>query len=341
MYDWGFHGHKLINEYAVYALPSPLRSIFIQHAGFLKAHSVDADKRRYAVKTESFQHYFDYESWQDIIEIEGRPTRREMISQSPSIFYTERSDTHWITSAEKDTTLLRTIPTYYCGDEWDYGDRVLTDTMASHGLLPITIINRYFRLVSSFKEKDLDKVLKYAADLGHYVGDAHVPLHTSKNYNGQLSGQVGIHAFWETSIPELLASEEFDLVVGRADYIADVHTFAWDIVIESHKLVGVVLSSEKKVRDSIDNRKELCPINRNGTTVFSHCPEFTKAYHEKMDGMVEMQMNKAIKAVADLWWSAYVDAGQPSMGHSNEMEIVYTKDTIKIGTDRSSNRRCQ
>ncbi len=42
---------------------------------------------------------------------------------------------------------------------------------------------------------DSIKILKYSADLSHYIGDAHVPLHTTSNHNGQLTNQVGIHAF--------------------------------------------------------------------------------------------------------------------------------------------------
>ena len=44
----------------------------------------------------------------------------------------------------------------------------------------------------------LDDVLRTAADLGHYLADAHVPLHTTGNYNGQRTNQTGIHALWET-----------------------------------------------------------------------------------------------------------------------------------------------
>lgn len=44
---------------------------------------------------------------------------------------------------------------------------------------------------------------KASADIGHYIADANVPLHTSENYNGQLTGQEGFHGFWETRLPEL------------------------------------------------------------------------------------------------------------------------------------------
>ena len=62
----------------------------------------------------------------------------------------------------------------------------------------------------------LQRILRISAEIGHYIGDAHVPLHTTENYNGQLSGQEGIHAFWESRLPEMF-SDEFDFFVGTSE----------------------------------------------------------------------------------------------------------------------------
>ena len=40
----------------------------------------------------------------------------------------------------------------------------------------------------------------FSAIIGHYVADAHVPLHAVLNYNGQLTGQTGIHNRWEDEL---------------------------------------------------------------------------------------------------------------------------------------------
>ena len=189
-------------------------------------------------------------------------------------------------------------------------------------------------LRSAFIDKDMKAILRHASDLGHYVGDAHVPLHTTDNYNGQKTGQTGIHAFWETSIPELLAEDDFNLIVGKAEYVHDVKSFAWGIVRESYRKVGEVLDAELKVRASWPDDQETCPLDRNGRTVFSPCPQLTRAYAAEMNGMVETQMRKAIKAIASLWWSAYVDAGQPILSDKNETngDIVGEKETPDTGT---------
>ncbi|MGC6428813.1 MAG: hypothetical protein ACON4Y_05945 [Flavobacteriales bacterium] len=57
------------------------------------------------------------------------------------------------------------------------------------------------------KNNKSEQILFICSDLGHYIADANVPLHTTINYDGQLTGQKGIHAFWESRLPELFSSE--------------------------------------------------------------------------------------------------------------------------------------
>src|SRR5690625_6385588 len=73
--------------------------------------------------------------------------------------------------------------------------------------------------------KNEERIIRLCADIGNYVADAHVPLHTTVNYNGQLTGQTGLHAFWESRIPELFAQDHFSAWVGPARYIEDPEEF--------------------------------------------------------------------------------------------------------------------
>ena len=82
------------------------------------------------------------------------------------------------------------------------------DTLIRYGIVPWHIQLMLARLTKAFKEKNFSKILRNSADIGHYIADAHVPLHTNSNHNGQLTNQKGIHAFWESRIPELLAEKE-------------------------------------------------------------------------------------------------------------------------------------
>ena len=74
-----------------------------------------------------------------------------------------------------------------------YGDTMVT----KQGILPWATLDTYNKLIQAFKDKNKDKVLLYTSDLGHYVGDGHQPMHTMLNYNGQLTGQKGVHARYE------------------------------------------------------------------------------------------------------------------------------------------------
>lgn len=69
------------------------------------------------------------------------------------------------------------------------------DSLMAHGIVPWQIERSYYQLTKAFREHNLEKILKYSAEIGHYIGDAHVPLHCTQNYNGQLTDQHGIHGF--------------------------------------------------------------------------------------------------------------------------------------------------
>ena len=117
------------------------------------------------------------------------------------------------------------------------------DTLKAYGIVPWHIEKMVYRLTEAFKEENMDLILHYSADLGHYIADAHVPLHTTENYNGQLTNQKGIHGFWESRIPEM-KSEGYDYWIGRAKYIGKPLEKAWDVVKASHAAVDSVLKFE-------------------------------------------------------------------------------------------------
>ena len=69
------------------------------------------------------------------------------------------------------------------------------DSLQARGIVPWHINRMYYQLKDAFLLKDPQRILRVSAELGHYVADANVPLHTTRNYDGQLTGQNGIHAF--------------------------------------------------------------------------------------------------------------------------------------------------
>jgi hypothetical protein len=182
----------------------------------------------------------------------------------------------------------------------------------ANGILPWQIQRSYYNLVNAFKERDSVKILRASAFLGHYIADAHVPLHTTENHNGQLSNQQGIHAFWESRLPELFAGQ-YNFVVGRARYIEDPLKEAWQIVKHSHALVDSTLLTEAALSKVYSKRKKYSYSERKNQVLKQYSKAYSEAYNQAMNNMVERQMRAAISAIGCFWYSAWVDAGQPSM----------------------------
>jgi hypothetical protein len=198
--------------------------------------------------------------------------------------------------------------------QWDSAvTRFGEDTLLQHGIVPWWIQIMQHRLTAAFKEKNAAKILKVSAELGHYVADAHVPLHTSSNHNGQFTNQRGIHGFWESRVPELLADSEWDFFIGKADYIKAPGDFIWKRMLQSAAAADTVLTFEKVLSQRFPPDRKFAFEERNGKVVRQYSPTFSKAYDKVLNGMIERRMRESIYTVASLWFTAWVDAGQPDL----------------------------
>lgn len=217
-------------------------------------------------------------------------------------------------------------PRHYIDLEY-YGDSVLCelsqwpqvvatytqDVLMQHGVLPWHIYRVKNALTEAFRQKDGYRILKLSADLGHYIADANVPLHTSENYNGQLTDQEGIHGLWETRLPELFM-DRYNFFTGRAAYISDPQSSAWKAIIVAHKEVDRVLGLEKNLSKYFPATKKYSFEQRGSTLQKVYSIAYAQAYHAVLDGQVERQMRASIKMVGDFWLTCWVDAGQPDLG---------------------------
>ncbi len=193
----------------------------------------------------------------------------------------------------------------------DAVEKYSEDTLKAYGIVPWHINIMYYRLKDAFLMNDPEAILRISAELGHYVADAHVPLHTTENYNGQFTGQEGIHAFWESRLPELF-SGDYDFFVGKAAHIDQVQPAAWKAIEGSHLALDSVLRLEKELSNRLGSLKYSFETKgRQTAKVYS--VEYSKAYHQILNGMIERQMRGAVKMIGDLWYTAWVDAGQPNL----------------------------
>ena len=187
------------------------------------------------------------------------------------------------------------------------------DTLLAYGIVPWHVQVMLGRLTKAFKEKNFSSIMKNSAEIGHYIADAHVPLHASSNHNGQLTKQLGIHAFWESRIPELLADKQFDFFIGKATYIKNPGVFIWDRVLESGNEADSVLTFEKELSKQFSGDKKYAFEKRNNIIIRQYSSAYTIAYNNKLNGMVERRMRQSIFAIASFWFTAWVNAGQPDL----------------------------
>jgi hypothetical protein len=201
---------------------------------------------------------------------------------------------------------LDTIPRYWDSAVAKYGE----DSLLKHGIGPWHLNRMVYRLTKAFEERDFSRILRLSSDIGHYVGDLHVPLHTTKNYNGQLTHQHGIHGFWESRLPELFASD-YDFFVGPAEYVPQVNTWIWERFTESFAAKDSVLWMEARLHKETTEKKKYSMETRGNRVVRVYSKSYSEDYHALLQNMVERRMAKSIHMTASLWMTAWVNAGQP------------------------------
>ncbi len=200
-------------------------------------------------------------------------------------------------------------------------------TINENGIVPWWIQTMLQRLTFAFKEKNQARILKLSTELGHYIADAHVPLHASSNHNGQKTDQKGIHGFWESRIPELLAEKEWDFFIGKAEYIKNPGEYIWKRVLESALASDSVLKFEKELSQSFPSDQKYSFEDRNGVIIRQYSSAFSKAYDAKLNGMVERRMRQSINTIASFWYTAWVNAGQPNLTKLTNQ--LFSEDELK------------
>ena len=272
--NWGFFAHKKINRLSVFTIPDTnLFDFYKHHIEYLTEHAVDPDKRRYAVKGEAEKHYIDIDHF---------------IYEKKNPF--EIMPKNWRKAIEKFTK----------------------DTILKYGVSPWNIQWVLKNLTDAFKVKDLNKILKYSAEIGHYISDVHVPLHSTENYNGQFTNQKGIHGLWESRVPELFF-EDYNLITGKAVYIKSPLNYIWSAIEESYNAVDSVLKFEKQLSDEWEQDRKYAYEKRGRVTMQVYSRDFSNAYSKMLDNMQERKIRLSIKSIGSFWYTAWINAGQPNL----------------------------
>ncbi|PJJ07891.1 S1/P1 nuclease [Flavobacterium sp. 1] len=198
--------------------------------------------------------------------------------------------------------------------------------LADNGILPWYIQEVMTKLTKAMKDKRKTEILFLAADLAHYIGDAHMPLHTAVNHDGQLTNQKGIHSLWESRLPELFG-KNYNFYTGEAKYVENVEKATWDMLKDTHSQVEPLLLADSKLRaaftaETMFEKDEKGNVAKNKFGDLIYSKEYVTQFHAALNGMVEKQMRKAIVATTNFWYTAWVNAGKPNLDELDSKELT-------------------
>ena len=167
----------------------------------------------------------------------------------------------------------------------------------NQGILPWSTQAAIKGLTEAFKMSDFEKATFEASNLAHYVADGFMPLHISRNYDGQFSGNDGIHYRYESMMINHFV-DEIQYENQTPAYIPNVEEFVFQYVYANHQLIDSLLWADKEARS----------INPDVTS-----NEYVEDLWSLTKSMTIHQFEKASQAVADLIYTCWVDAGKPAI----------------------------
>jgi hypothetical protein len=257
---WGFNGHKLITDRAIELLPQEIRPFFQKYRTTLVEHSIDPDTYR-------------------------------------TIGFTEEPPRHFLDMDAYGPFPFKDLP-------HDYNEAVAKfgkDTVIKNGTVPWRTEEIYNQLRESFRQLPTsgyarDNVKLFSSVMAHYIGDSFQPFHAALNYDGQLTGQIGIHARFETELFDSY-QDKLHIAPGPIVQIPNAREFVFTALTDSFTFVEPILAAD---REAIKGREV-----------------YDDAYFEELwkrtGPIMEKRLAGAVTGVASLITSAWIDAGRPAL----------------------------
>jgi hypothetical protein len=180
-----------------------------------------------------------------------------------------------------------------------------TTVVDENGILPWAIKAATDSLTAQFRRGALTAAYQTAADLGHYVADAYQPLHCTVNYNGQLTGNTGIHSRYETT----MMGQYLSAVTIHADtvrYVNDVYAYALALALDSNPYADSIMRA--------DNAAKLT----SGWTGSGSAPQsYYTSLWTSTENYTRPILQNATRDIASLWYTAWMNATVSSVeeGH--------------------------
>ena len=268
---WGFFGHRIITQVAIYELPAGMQAFYYRHMAELVRQSTVPDERRSSDPTEGPKHFIDMDHYS-----EDNPFAK--------------------------------VPKQY----EEAVAKFTADTLKKYGTVPWVVMETKENLVEAFRQRDTTAIIKYSAELGHYVGDTFVPLHTTVNYDGQLTNQQGLHSLWESKLPEKFINDyKLDGEAGKP--LKEPLMSIWGVLAQSYGFVGETLDRATAIDKTMKPEVRYTFSHRYGKTQRQYSEAFADAYEKSVGGMVSFRLKAAPSMVASFWLTAWQEAGKPDL----------------------------
>jgi hypothetical protein len=261
-FAWGQLGHRLIMSRAIDLLPPELKPFFLKHRDEIVVRVVDPDTWRVAGWPENPHHFLDF----------GVP--------------------------EYGKFPFEALPRSYDQALQKFGRA----TLERNGLLPWRLAEFFgqlqrgfegFRRQSTFAGTD---VILFSASVSHYIQDAHQPFHGTDNYDGQLTGQRGIHARFETNLVERFQAR-LTLKAPPPTAIANPRDESFRVLLESYQLVDGILQADKQAAAGKETYDD----------------DYYERFFTAVKPVLDRRLSEAISATASLIVAAWEAAGRPAV----------------------------
>lgn len=259
---WGFSAHQFIMRRAIDLLPPELKPLFERHRDEVVVRVKDPDLWRSVGWPEDSNHFMDF----GVREYGAYP-------------FTE-------------------LPRDYTQALEKFGQATIT----RNGRLPWRLsemsgnLRRAFEAVgrrSPYAEGD---VVLFSAVAAHYIQDAHQPLHASDNYDGQLTGQRGVHARFEADLFDRYESR-ITIAPPPVVPVPAADAAAWEVLLESYRQVEPLLKADKEASEGREFYDDV----------------YYDRFFALVRPMLERRLSAAISATAGVITGAWVQAGRPAI----------------------------
>ena len=178
-----------------------------------------------------------------------------------------------------------------------YGSSFVYD----QGVLPWATITTIDSMTAAFSRRDFEKALFFAADIGHYVGDGYMPLHITKNYNGQFTNQYGVHSRYESSMLGKYAWK-INYTGDSVHYVSNTTTYIFQYLYDNYRYVDSVLVADSKAKAIAGST--------SSDLYYQKFWEYSKKF-------TTLLLRNASKTMAELIYISWVNAGSPELNPSS------------------------